>query len=120
MELIPTLVLILSSSALTAIIQAWFNRRMTNAKANSMIVDTALEVVENTVAPLNVRIKQLEAEIKRQAIALENTNAEVLKIQLGFVINEAQAEASGYKLAVSLDDLTNMSVEELRQIAREI
>ncbi len=127
MELIPTLVLILSSSALTAIITAWFNRRKTSAEANSVIVATALEVVENTVAPLNDRIKQVEAEskklkeeIERQAIALENINAEVLKIQLAFVINEAQIEALGYKAAVSLDDLSCISVEELREIAKGI
>ncbi len=120
MELIPTLVLILSSSVLTAIITHWFNRRKTSAEANSVIVATALEVVENTVAPLNLRIKQLEVLNKELKIAVENINAEVLKIQLAFVINEAQIEALGYKAAVSLDDLSCISVEELREIAKGI
>ncbi len=120
MELFPTIALIASSSFLTALITAWFNRRKTSAEANSIIVKMALEVVQNTVEPLNVRIEQLEAEIERQAVALENINAEVLKIQLAFVINEAQIEALGYKAAVSLDDLSCISVKELREIAREI
>lgn len=120
MELIPTIALILGSNVLTVIIQSWFNRRKTSAEANSIIVATALEVVENTVAPLNDRIEQLEAEIERQAIALENTNAEVLKTQLGYIILEAQLEAAGYDPVIKLEDLTNTSVEELRQIAKRI
>ncbi len=113
MELLPAITLILGSSVLTAIVHSLFNRRKTSAEANSVIVATALEVVDNTVAPLNKRIDQLET-------AIENVNAEVLKIQLAFVINEAQIEALGHKAMVSLDDLTCISVEELRQIAREI
>ncbi len=113
MELLPALVLITSSSVLTAVVTAWFNRRVASAKANSIIVSTALEVVKNTVEPLNKRIGQME-------IALENTNAEVLKIQLAFVINEAQIEKLGHKPAVSLNDLSCISVDELREIARGI
>ena len=120
MDLLPTLALITSSSVLAAIITAWFNRRKTSAEANSVIVATALEVVRNTVDPLNDRVEQLEVLNKELKIAVENINAEVLKIQLAFVINEAQIEALGYKAAVSLDDLSCISVEELREIARRI
>ncbi len=120
MELLPTVTLILGSSVLTAIITAWFNRRKTSAEANSVIVATALEVVNNTVRPLNDRIDQLEAQNEELKTAIENVNTEVLKIQLAFVINEAQIESLGYTPAVKLDDVTNISVEELRQIARRI
>jgi len=120
MELIPTIALILGSSVLTAIVTAWFNRRKTSAEANSVIVATALEVVKNTVGPLNDRIKQLEEQSIRQAEAIENLNAEVLKTQLAYIILKAQLEALGYDPVIKSDDLTNISVEELRKIAREV
>ncbi len=120
MELVPILAVILTSSVLTAIVTAWLNRRKTSAEASSIIVTTALEVVENTVGPLNDRIKQLEEQAGRQEIAIENVNAEVLKVQLGYIILEAQLEAAGYDPVIKLDDLINTSVEELRQIARRI
>lgn len=120
MELLPTITLILGSSVLTATATAWFNRRKTSAEANKVIVDTALEVVKNTVEPLNDRIKQLEEQSERQEIAIENVNAEVLKTQLAYIILEAQIEAAGYDPVIRLDDLANTSVEELRKIAKEI
>lgn len=120
MELVPTITLIFGSSFLTAIVTAWFNRRKTSAEANSVIVATALEVVKNTVGPLNDRIKQLEEQSMRQAEAIENTNAEVLKTQLAYIILKAQLEALGYDPVIKSDDLTNISVEELRRIAREV
>lgn len=113
MELLSILALLLSSSVLTAVVSSWFNRRKVNAEANSVIVDTALEVVKNTVAPLNNRIDQME-------VAIENLNAEILKVQLVVVILQTQIEALGHEPMVNLSDLSCISVEELRQIAREI
>ncbi len=120
MEIPTLLAIIATSSVLTAMVSAWLNRRKTSAETNDTVAKTAIEVVKNTVAPLNKRIDQLEERNERLETAIENVNAEVLKIQLAFVINEAQIEALGHKPMVSLDDLSCISVDELREIAREI
>ena len=127
-------------TALTGIVggsfgAAWLQRQKTEAETGvahaQQQISLAAEAMnimkatlDNTVAPLHRRIDEMELENTRikedlicQAETLENLNAQVLKLQLAFVVNESFIKSIGHTPPVSLRDLDGLSTAELQDIA---
>ena len=111
-----------------AFITASFNRKKTDAEAETSVAQAAMTVMkqtlENTVTPLNRRIDELEAseaalktQVEGQAVTLEELNAKFTRLQLAFVINESFIKSQGYEPPIQLMNLESLSTNDLRDIA---
>lgn len=126
-QIITIVIAVISSTALTAAVNGLFNRRKTSVEADSFLVKTAQDTVKNLVDPLNARVDQLEnerdelrSELEGQAITLENLQEMVMKLQLAMSINQAWAKANRISLPITIESLSELTVDGMRDIAYSV
>ncbi len=123
--------LLIGGGGIGALITALTNARKANMESVNSIATTAIQVLENTVTPLNQRIDDLEAndrnlkaenvelkeQINAQQVAIDEIHAEFNKMQLAFVVNESYIRSLGQKPPIELTSLADMKANDLRDIA---
>ena len=123
--------LLIGGGGIGALITALTNARKANMESVNSIATTAIQVLENTVTPLNQRIDDLEAndrdlkaenvglkeQIEEQRKAIDAIHAEFNKLQLAFVVNESYIKALGHKPPIELTSLADIKANDLRDIA---
>lgn len=123
--------LLIGGGGIGALITALTNARKANMESVNSIATTAIQVLENTVTPLNQRIDDLEAndrdlkaenvglkeQIEEQQKAIDEIHAEFNKLQLAFVVNESYIRALGHKPPIELTSLADIKANDLRDIA---
>ena len=123
--------LLIGGGGIGALITALANARKANMESVNSIATTAIQVLENTVTPLNQRIDNLEIndkklsaenddlkeQIKEQQRAIDEIHAEFNKMQLAFVVNESYIRTLGHKPPIELTSLADMKADDLRDIA---
>lgn len=121
------IVAIIGSSALSALVVAWANRRKTTADTASILTAAARELMDDMQERYDLiksenesirsDIKLLQAEMVSLENALENLASKYLKLELATMINISQIRAMGIEPLIDTAKIDSMSIDELRLTA---
>jgi len=138
---IITIVVALASAMSGGIVSGLFNRRKSNAAAESTIAETATKAARELineyknqadylqtqndflrleVANLRQDMREAQVELATLSKTLENLNAQVLKYRLIISIFSMQFRSLGYEPLIHPDNIDAATVDELNDIASSL